>query len=448
MINILFIAYEFPPVNLGGTQRPLKFVKYLRDFGINPIVLSLSEESYSIFYQKKNIDEQTLQELPENTDVLRFPSEDLIKRYNSKIKRFSSIYFRITGPEAKAWRKNLFAGLPSIIAKYHPQAILVTCPPMSMASLGVEISAKYNLPFILDMRDAWSQWCISPYGSYLHYFLTKKREYYFLNKASAIIATSDQTLNDFQKLYPKISSEKFHLITNGYDEKINSWEIDLNFGNKEEIVIGYAGSFYYTPEARRQIFTPWWKKKINRMIQYIPRKEDWLYRSPYFFFKALKELFIKKPDLKKRVKVKFAGDIPDWINSMVEENNLQENCIFLGRVSLNESIVFQQSCDVLLITSSKVLNGEDYSIAGKTFEYFSMHKPIIAFVAAGAQKRMLEKSGCALICDPDMTNESAEKLDSLFNGKIRFKPDEVFLKNLSRKELTGQLAAVIKSTLN
>ncbi|MCO5242065.1 MAG: glycosyltransferase [Chitinophagaceae bacterium] len=443
MINILFIAYEFPPNNSGGTQRPLKFAKYLRDWGVNPVVLTLPEESYPLVYKKYHVDRKTLDELPNEIEIIRIPSKSLLHRYKSQFKNFLSIYFRILGPEAKAWKGNLFERLPEIIEKHKPAALFVTAPPFSIISLAISVSEKYNLPLILDMRDAWSQWCIHPYGSYLHYLLTQKYEQFFLTKASAIITTSDQTLKDFQKLYPQISPNKYHLITNGYDENISDWAINYNFKIKEKIVIGYAGSFYYIPEVRRQIFTPWWKKRFNRMIQYIPRKEDWLYRSPYFFFKALKSLFVNEPELKRKIIVRFAGDTPDWITEMVEENGLQDNIEFLGKIDLEQSMRFQKSCDALLITSSKVVGGEDYSIAGKTFEYFSMKKPIISFVTAGAQKRILEKSGYALICDPDNIAEAVEHLTHLLKNEIQFSPNITFLNSLHRKRLTGKLADII-----
>ena len=47
MINILFIAFEFPPLNRGGVYRPLSFVKYLPQFGINPVVVTLDPNSYA-----------------------------------------------------------------------------------------------------------------------------------------------------------------------------------------------------------------------------------------------------------------------------------------------------------------------------------------------------------------------------------------------------------------
>jgi len=95
------------------------------------------------------------------------------------------------------------------------------------------------------------------------------------------------------------------------------------------------------------------------------------------------------------------------------------------------------------VTSSKVINGQDYSIAGKTFEYISMRKPIVGFVCDGAQKRLLEKTGLSLICDPDTPGPSAGKLESLIDTQVEFSPNRKFLTSLHRRLLTKKLADTV-----
>src|SRR4051812_43598795 len=45
-LNVLVIAYYFPPMGLSGVQRTLKFVKYLPEFGWRPIILTAGETPY------------------------------------------------------------------------------------------------------------------------------------------------------------------------------------------------------------------------------------------------------------------------------------------------------------------------------------------------------------------------------------------------------------------
>jgi hypothetical protein len=164
-------------------------------------------------------------------------------------------------------------------------------------------------------------------------------------QAAKIIATSEVTIDDFKLLHPQINPDKFVYIPNGFDFNIDFKTIKTFV--EEKIKIGYVGSFYYSPESRELIFKKWYKKKGHRKLQYVPRKEDWLYRSPYFFFKTLKEVFDKIPELRQKVEIHFAGNKPQWFDSMVSEFELDEQVTYLGWMSQSESLSFQNTCDFL-----------------------------------------------------------------------------------------------------
>ncbi|MDE2997081.1 MAG: glycosyl transferase family 1, partial [Bacteroidota bacterium] len=44
MRRVLFVTYYFPPSGGSGVQRGLKMVKYLSDFGWEPIVLTVDPD--------------------------------------------------------------------------------------------------------------------------------------------------------------------------------------------------------------------------------------------------------------------------------------------------------------------------------------------------------------------------------------------------------------------
>ncbi|MDZ7806549.1 MAG: hypothetical protein U5K71_05495 [Gracilimonas sp.] len=62
MKNVLFIVYYFPPLGGSGVQRPLKFIKYLREFGWNPVVICPEPGAYPYY------DDSLLEEL-ENLSI-------------------------------------------------------------------------------------------------------------------------------------------------------------------------------------------------------------------------------------------------------------------------------------------------------------------------------------------------------------------------------------------
>ncbi len=446
MTEIFFIAYQFPPLNVGGVFRPLKFVKYFNDFGIKPVVFSLSPECYPKIYENKKPDYNLLTEINHvEKEIIYVKTDNLLVARKNKLQTFSQIYFNLTkGTEHKKWEKHFFKAAENALKNHKPEIIIVTAPPFGVVELAVKLSKKTGIPLIIDMRDSLSMWVSQPFGSYFHYKLTLRKEKKWFNHAKKVIAVTKQMVNDWKTVHPKIPDSKFSVIPNGFDREVDFSDLIIK-PEKEKITIGYIGSFYYNPNTRKQMFTPWYKKRLHRKLQYTPRKEDWLYRSPYFLFKTLYLLFKKHPELKNKIKIKFAGVKPDWLESMITDFEMKENTEHTGFLNHKEIYGFQKNCDLMLATSAKVINGEDYCIAGKTFDYIAMQKPILAFVTNGAQKNFIENSGTGIICNPDDTENSVNKLKNIFENGITLKPNKDFIEKHHRKTLTKELVKIIKT---
>ena len=109
-MNVLFFVLEFPPVNTTGNFRSLKYIKYLKDFGINPIIVTLKEEDGARIFGA-DVDYDLMSEIPEGVPVYRI-SSDLLKTYSEgKLRHFKNIFFSITDAIAKSLRTNLFSEL-------------------------------------------------------------------------------------------------------------------------------------------------------------------------------------------------------------------------------------------------------------------------------------------------------------------------------------------------
>ncbi|MCX6322760.1 MAG: glycosyltransferase [Sphingobacteriales bacterium] len=443
--NILFIAFEFPPLSSGGVQRSLKFVKYLPDFGINPIVVTVRESDYPAVLKQYKLDNNLIEDLPSGTIIERLPCRAIPADANVW-SGWLRIYFSVTEIFDKTWRQPLEQALPKLIKKYNPQAIYLTIPPFAMVPLWDRLLTKIDIPLIIDFRDAWSQWALAPNGTYWHYRLKLRMEESIIRKASAVICTTKETEADFKRLHSEAGKGKWAVIPNGYDGDFELPDT-IVMDNASVIRICYVGNFYYSPEARNDIFRPWYKRKFNRILQYVPRKEDWLYRSPYFFFQSINKLFELYPQYQNKVQIHFAGHHQGWLQEQIDSLGLTGFCHLHGYLSHAEAINFQKEADVLLLTSAKVLNGRDYSIAGKTFEYFTMSKPILGFVCEGAQQSILEESGMALICNPDEPQQAAQQMHELFSGVTALKPNKNAIHKYQRKQLTEQLNVIIRKAI-
>lgn len=414
--KIALIAHDFPPYNVGGSQRPYLMAKALATAGFNVVVFTLFEKHYS--KEKLNFE----------YEFKKFNNIKIIRtdiKIKDKKKRKESHYLNLVDDIGGRW----FAYLTSAIESEHAiekfNLFLVTSPPFSVAKIALKLSKNFNLPFIFDMRDAWSQWILAPYASYFHYWLTKRLERRVLKKAKFVLHVSNQQLNDLKGIHKNVDFSKFLYVPNCFVD-FKSTSSDQN-GEKLRIV--YTGSFYYNPYSQSLQNLPWYKKKWYQWLQYLPRKEDWSYRSPIYFFKILNEIRNKDNNFLKNIEVVFAGDKPDWFDYEVQKMNL-ECCIkHLGFISKKEIEELLHTADYLLITSSKVVGGREYSAAGKTFEYMSFLKPLIGVVCEGEQKDLLSKMGSAIILNPDNVAESAEKLTGNLKITTPLKPNLDFYSN-------------------
>ena len=64
-MKVLIITYYWVPSGGSGVQRWLKFVKYLRDFNIEPVVYTVDDAKYPI------IDVSLKNDVPDNIEVIK-----------------------------------------------------------------------------------------------------------------------------------------------------------------------------------------------------------------------------------------------------------------------------------------------------------------------------------------------------------------------------------------
>jgi glycosyltransferase involved in cell wall biosynthesis len=119
----------------------------------------------------------------------------------------------------------------------------------------------------------------------------------------------------------------------------------------------------------------------------------------------------------------------------------------VGFLSHSQVKDFEKNCDALLSTSAKIIGGEDYCIAGKTYEYLESGKPVLAFVSPGAQRDFLLRSCSALIFDPDNIEESARLILQVVEKGFTLYPDKAFLNGFHRKGLAVHLAELIEKVI-
>ena len=175
MKRVLIITYYWPPSGGAGVQRWLKFVKYLRNYGWEPIVYTAENGEMPV------IDPSLEKDIPNNTTVLKtkiwepysFYKTFIGKKQNEKINASflsenkkpsltEKISVWIRGnffiPDArKFWIKPSVKHLSNYLKSNPVDAIISSGPPHSMHLIALGIKKQFpKLKWVADFRDPWT----------------------------------------------------------------------------------------------------------------------------------------------------------------------------------------------------------------------------------------------------------------------------------------------------
>ncbi|MFT0715764.1 glycosyltransferase family 4 protein [Flagellimonas lutimaris] len=359
MRKILVIAYYWPPAGGPGVQRWLKFVKYLPDFGFEPIVYVPENPSYPI------MDEKLVSEIPGSVKILKKPIREpygwasLLSKKKTKtissgiIKEkdpsfMEKILLWIRGnffiPDArKLWVKPSISYLAKVIADEGIQTIITTGPPHSLHLIGLGLKKKYNIQWIADFRDPWTS-----IGYHKKLRLTessrlkhKALEKGVLLRADKIVVTSNTTKTEFEAITPK----PIKVITNGFDDELKPRELDSKF------TISHIGSLLTG-------------------------------RNPLGLWQALQELIAENEAFKNAIKIQLAGVVGEEVLHSIKDFGLSDYAAQLGYLSHDKVLETQQKSQLLLLLE---IDSEETKgiIPGKLFEYLNAKRPILAIGPKG-----------------------------------------------------------------
>ena len=175
MKNLLIVAYYFPPSGGPGVQRVLKHVRYLPDFGWNPIVLTVSNGQYpaidlSLVDQIRKGTEVITTKIFEPYDVYRWLTGkkkgtaidvNVIKKDNQKSDFKESIaeFIRATFfiPDARMfWYFSAKKAIDELMKTHQIDAVYSSSPPYTCSMIARYAHQKYDLPWVAGCRDPWT----------------------------------------------------------------------------------------------------------------------------------------------------------------------------------------------------------------------------------------------------------------------------------------------------
>lgn len=423
MRKVLVITYYWPPAGGPGVQRWLKFVKYLRDFGIDPVVYIPENPNYPIK------DSSLIDEIPVGVKIymqaIREPyrlasfvssnkarriSSGIIQTKNQSVLEKAMLWVRgnFFIPDArKNWVKPSINYLTEIIATEAIDTVITTGPPHSLHLIGLGLKQGGQLKWVADFRDPWTT-----IGYHKKLKLTnssKKRhkqlERQVLNDADAIVVTSSTTKKEFQML----TSVPIHVITNGYDVEVNqSTELDTKF------TISHIGSLLTG-------------------------------RNPDNLWTILSQLTQENEAFKNVFELHLTGVVSKDVLDNIYGHGLEPYVHLVDYLSHDAAVKRQQESQVLLLVE---INSPETTgiIPGKVFEYLAAKRPILAI---GPKEwdagDVINECKAGHVFDYQNREELKNVLLGWFtayqNGELQIASQNI--EKYSRKALTNKLAEIL-----
>jgi glycosyltransferase involved in cell wall biosynthesis len=410
-------------MGLSGVQRTLKFVKYLKNFGWEPTVITTGDVAYFAHddSMQKELDDTGVRvirvagsepnSLLSKKGTVKLPSEFIRKTFN----RLSQIFFI---PDNKlSWSKKAYKKCLEVLSSEHFDCLFISGPPFSQFDVFSDVKKVHNIPLILDYRDLWYDSYFAFYPTPYHRILHKKKEYRALKAADIIFVTNrklkEKLLNTFQFL----TFNDVVILPHGFDqEDFDKFPAQPKPQNK--MILMYSGIFL-------------------------------VYSTPEYFLKAFKQLSVERTDIASNIELHFVGFLRQENQKLIRKLKLQSFIKDHGYVNHAESIAKLKSADVLWFNVGKRKN-IDAILPGKVYEYIGSRKPIIACVPEGAAKMAALEYKAAIITEPDNIEQIKDaiiKAYNLYKGENLPIPDEKYVETFRRDLLTEQLAKQMNKVL-
>lgn len=433
MKKALIFTYYWPPSGGPGVQRYLKFVKYLRSFGYEPIVVAPANGSFPY------LDPSLEKDIPEGIKIILTKAVEPFGIYNalrgqkgksvdvgmavakgkpSLFQRFS-VWVRANFfiPDArKGWVPGAVEAGMDLIRTEKPDIMITTGPPHSTHLIGLEIRRKHQIPWIADFRDPWNQVYYNRDLPRMDWAQQKDRKL-----ESRVIRSADAVVIVNEGIGHKLASapKRLELIYNGYDAE------DFPPGEAvptEQFTIRHMGYLDATSLA------PEWVEAVRQLHEQEPGFSD----DVVFEFIG-----------------KTGSNVPEAFKDAGIAHMLRLTPFIPHRDAVREMC---RSCMLLLTIPIDPRNPN--IVPGKVYEYMASRVPLLMLLPEGSEvEKLMSAIGRGHAFRYTDTEGVKEHLRSWYrnwkeNGRRPYRYPEGQEKDFSRTALTSRLASLMDELMS
>jgi glycosyltransferase involved in cell wall biosynthesis len=430
--KVLFVSYLYPPGSPVGSERVLKFKKFLPESGYKAYILTtslcgdLSDDKETatirafdpislynriisfIYGARRKTSVKTLGETPAEEMV----KSNFVKSVIWRIKQWIVIPDR-----AIIWLPFAVWKSYRLIHKEKMDVIVATSGPPTNLLVGTCLAILTGVPLVVDFRDGWIFESLQPFlrNNSLRKAIDGRLERFVIERSKAIISVSDPLTAYFRQTY-NLSEENALTITNGYDP--DNWR-DV-----------------------KEISRP---KNLLRLVHTGALSGSRSTLSIIPFLTGLNSLTTVQRSF---IEVLFIGNLlPEEIQA-IEDLDLIGMVQVLPPVTRTQSLSYQMSADILLLVV-----GNDKSVAtSKLYEYLFARHPILVIGSKGTTaSKIVENARAGFTVEQDNKQAIAAAISQLMklwqSGDLNiFGQGDISM--FDRRYLSASLAGVLDRVIS
>ncbi len=432
-LNVLLVAYAFPPAGGVGVLRAASLARYLPGEGIRFDILTTRNPATVGF------DPSLLCDIPTEVTIHRTFTLDLpfglkkwIKRMITGAKSSSSkadgatqagkpnflkrVLQDILLPDPQVtWLPILTRAARRIVRDREIDIVVVTGAPFSTFLLIERLRKEFpQLAIVADFRD---EWLVSQFEFGSFQFSSSERARIFaisaeasvVANATAVVTVNEATLAVMRNRYPQEPADKFHIVSNGFDAtRVRRCVPSANPRLDGKIIVTHIGTLYAAS-------------------------------NPTALIEALESL---PPKVRSRFQFRFIGHIDDprYRQALLQLGEMVELIDYMPQ---REALTMMSETDYVVLIAHDRLN-----IPGKFYDYVGSGKPIIGCVhPEGDTRRLLDELHAGWWAgNQDVAGIRQLFIDAASRGdSLRdvFQPDIDKIAQYERKVLAQRYAALL-----
>lgn len=422
--KVLIITYYWPPAGGIAVVRWVKFVKYIRENGWEPIVYTVSNGNYPL------IDASLEGDVPKGIQIIKRPiwePHHLYRIFSNKKntggladikpKDNASFIEKISNwvrsnffiPDARAfWINPSVRFLRKYLSTNPVDAVVSTGPPHSAHLIALALKKQTGLPWLADFRDPWTtmdyykELLLTTWADEKHHHL----ELEVLKTADSVIVIGNGMKAEFEEK----SGRSVEVITNGFDEEdfsTPSMQLDKKFS------LVHIGTFF---------------SRVN----------------PVNLWEVLQELKKDNHPIIGDLQIKLMGRVDPIIVESIQKADLGDFLELSPIQPHDEALRQMRNAQVLLLC---IFEPNKFIVTGKLFEYLASQRSIFCIGPVdGDASEILKETNAGLTFSFSDKNGIKQHLLDLYR---KFKTGDLnYVKNNAEKYSHRQLVKQIVSQLD